>query len=1090
MTNKRKHVSSNNKKKSSKKSKLKKTDIVEEIDKLVKKEESSGYKHVPKNHMSLYENIEKSDYLEWPRKTKILLETIKDKAFNKKDAERLLKRYDNYALHLKETMEAVSRKNTVVGWGLSFFNSGLPFQKYSKNDLNKYMGLLFQKMLKIRQEINSKFIKFDVDTDDKEDIISVFGVADTLIEKRKKDGHLKSKDDIDNLIEKVIDESIHIYDHFDQLKDPKKDNLKTLKQFALVPYYRFTLTQWTKQMYKYYDNIDHLPVGLTKRELVNRVYKRFNDLKGSVPLSVLVGEQIEELYEYSEVVEKLGNGDPLKTVLKMANVPKSAIEAFMKNEQLRQKGLSLLESVSRKLILKGFSKALTVKKPEDPDKKRFTIIDDDDDDPVNNKNKKEEKDTKSDIIATLAVMGGFLGNMLESPTAKRTVIGLLNTIGSDASAQLAHQIDQLIAVGGDIDAIGQGALQIGGGLVTHSLTAVYTLLNSFNAMSFLAGAAITATASTLIYQLQKNVQEQIIDPMKTMKTKGYDFYKEFMKLIRETQGFTYKTHPELVYELGLTHLQQSLEIDAPKHIANNVKQILKKNPELKDAVGESLNKAKMYLEGTSETTIHHGFIPMAQLSELTLKMGRCFTHGKCVKGQDTLQYFKAFVDFVKNYFQDLETYKKNFEDWKRKYTTVNKLIEPPPPPPPLPSPTTPPEIPESPPPPPPPPSPTTPPEIPEPIPEPTPEIPEPIPEPTPEIPEPTPTTPHRELPYWYKIMISNNYPIFGQNSNSNMTFPPSSKPTPAPTHTPTPTTNRLLRFVGFFEGLGKCLGIRPPTDLSDKADVGRFFDEAQIKALESAKNHHLLEALTDAGLAWATGQVALPYIIGRLVTAGVASLVKGVWVCSNNEIPEPPKMVHPHCPPNGIPRGQPGSAACPPLSGGLLPGSRQKEIDPYAENTVLSGDLKVPEEQDIKATLGQGQIDPSKGTFNTQPVQPVTGDKDLRLVSNSTELDAINEQRMRESLTALGLLDLLSLNQQNRPLPDQLRQSRTIYYGGAQSGFSDPLTNPFSKFVWHAKDDRYYVKPTDSVNSFRRQVWRQKMINLGLDVVRQYPEAS
>lgn len=146
--------------------------------------------------------------------------------------------------------------------------------------------------------------------------------------------------------------------------------------------------------------------------------------------------------------------------------------------------------------------------------------------------------------------------------------------------------------------------------------------------------------------------------------------------------------------------------------------------------------------------------------------------------------------------------------------------------------------------------------------------------------------------------------------------------------------------------------------------------------------------------------------------------------------------------------------------------------------------------EELSKRLPGSQHGIGKGSIGYEQVQGVAGDDDLRITSIDAEHGASLEQRLRQSLTNLPLASILGINEQNRPLPGQLRQSRTIYHGGVQSGFNDPLTNPFSRFVWHAKDDRYYVQPVDSVNSFRRQNARQKMINLAAKEQIWYPEAS
>jgi len=85
---------------------------------------------------------------------------------------------------------------------------------------------------------------------------------------------------------------------------------------------------------------------------------------------------------------------------------------------------------------------------------------------------------------------------------------------------------------------------------------------------------------------------------------------------------------------------------------------------------------------------------------------------------------------------------------------------------------------------------------------------------------------------------------------------------------------------------------------------------------------------------------------------------------------------------------------------------------------------------------------------------------------------------------------LMQLNTQNRPLPTKLRQSRNIYIANPTSGFNDPFTNPFSRFVYKAKADKYYVQPTESTNPMRRQKARQNIIHIALRESQMYPEAA
>lgn len=126
----------------------------------------------------------------------------------------------------------------------------------------------------------------------------------------------------------------------------------------------------------------------------------------------------------------------------------------------------------------------------------------------------------------------------------------------------------------------------------------------------------------------------------------------------------------------------------------------------------------------------------------------------------------------------------------------------------------------------------------------------------------------------------------------------------------------------------------------------------------------------------------------------------------------------------------------------------------------------------------------------TRGVTATAGDRHTRLVNQDAENSAVVDQRIRESLTSLPLQYILQINEQNRSLPVNLRQSRSLYHGSVSSGFTDPLTNPFSRFVWHAKDDRYYVTPTESTNSFRRQHARQQLVNLAASEALLYPSAA
>ena len=239
----------------------------------------------------------------------------------------------------------------------------------------------------------------------------------------------------------------------------------------------------------------------------------------------------------------------------------------------------------------------------------------------------------------------------------------------------------------------------------------------------------------------------------------------------------------------------------------------------------------------------------------------------------------------------------------------------------------------------------------------------------------------------------------------------------------------------------------------------RVVNDAQLGATEGAKfgarQAFVTLATTQSPVA---AFEALAFHVIRGTATAVANSVKGA---PEQTLEFDPDQA-PTCPPGGIPRGEAGSSACPPPPPGLIPGTFLKEIDPFREGTVLT----------------------------RQKVVGTPGDSDLRLTNNTAENEAILEQRKRQSLTSLPLLDLLGVNEQNRPLPEQLGRARTIYYGGVQSGFTDPLTNPFSRFVWKAKDDRYWVRPSESHNSFRRQKARQQLINLGMNEQLMYPEAA
>lgn len=128
-------------------------------------------------------------------------------------------------------------------------------------------------------------------------------------------------------------------------------------------------------------------------------------------------------------------------------------------------------------------------------------------------------------------------------------------------------------------------------------------------------------------------------------------------------------------------------------------------------------------------------------------------------------------------------------------------------------------------------------------------------------------------------------------------------------------------------------------------------------------------------------------------------------------------------------------------------------------------------------------------TLRRRAVSGIAGDKRINYAMQQ-EQRAEQEQDKREALTSLKMADVLKINEDNRPLPSALRQSRSLYHGGVSSGFSDPITNPFSKFVYKAKADQYYVTPTESVNSFRRQKARQDMINLAMKEKLLYPLAA
>lgn len=138
-----------------------------------------------------------------------------------------------------------------------------------------------------------------------------------------------------------------------------------------------------------------------------------------------------------------------------------------------------------------------------------------------------------------------------------------------------------------------------------------------------------------------------------------------------------------------------------------------------------------------------------------------------------------------------------------------------------------------------------------------------------------------------------------------------------------------------------------------------------------------------------------------------------------------------------------------------------------------------------------GSTNAAAGGLQRSAVAGVAGDARINYAfQNQQKAQDAREQSKREALTSLKMADVLKINEDNRPLPMALRQSRSLYHGGVSSGFQDPITNPFSKFVYKAKADQYYVVPTESFNSFRRQKARQTMIDLAMKEKLMYPLAD
>ena len=908
-------------------------------------------------------------------------------------------------------------------------------------------------------------------------------------------------------------------------------NVKNVENMALVPYERLTLPKLKKKIQEYFRTFDHLPAGLTEEDLLNRVLAKKKKFTGNT-FEYILADEIENLSLYSAIVSI----NIKETVQETEKEKQEAVIQAMLNMQDKERIIPVTAMRATLLAYPEFHSRLysavkeamsIVAESEDPGSYAGALkvvgeitLDQTD----------EILESVPDLITKIKKFGGKV-----VPTITRHSRKALDKFIKDNSLRLSEFADKMRSIGnlglkgvalardlavkgavtaGELALIGAGmagakAIELGyqgaataGDLAVKGAAAAGDL--AFKGAAEFLAATLSAKIPVMAVLIAGGAVANIL---------YQNYVQRGKKLLGHTEGFTQKEHRDLIYDLGV----KSLATDASLHINANVRKILKDRA-LRESVSGALIKALSYLK-SAEISMY-GIMEYTRLQKMTMEIRKCFVYGKCVKGQDTRNFFTAYVDFVNNVFKTFTKpakpeppkgvtldqldknkaeFTKRYNAWKAEHFPEKNylpLIEPPPSLLQLPAP------------------PNKPPEqedvvgdgergdsVPMPV---EPDV-EAKGEPADILPDPgsgfTQYDPMGELNEFYKTYFHNpSRHMSGTKRKVPPTTcpttagptPPTGQPTATPTGQPTKAPDisqpQLSIYKAIFDAIGRCLQVAPPENVNDRSSVDRFWKEAEVKAIQDGRFHNIIAAISAASAAWSQG-VSLPRIVASLIAGGVISIINGVWTCMASKPVKKPKLVHPHCPPGGIPRGQPGSGTCPPHSGGLLPGSKQREIDPYREGTILSADIQVPEEEDIKVQAGEGRFN-EKGEFTTEPVKPVTGDKNLRLVSNSTELDAINEQRMRESLTALGLLDLLALNQQNRPLPEQLRQSRTIYYGGPQSGFSDPLTNPFSKFVWKSKADRYYVKPTDSVNAFRRQVYRQKMINLGMNEIRQYPEAA
>jgi len=1023
-----------------------------------------------------YKKIAQSDYITWGDNAWKTMRQLGHDGFAS-----LYKAAGPYQVNadlLRRVIEARKSRKSIAGWLVSGFKSKDDLTgNLSANDLDQLGLLLWNRLGELRDTYNRNFDHLKrskpelvKETEDKlvsrrGDEIDVTKAMDSSV---KKKGQLQHVNELSKMIHLIEDAGT------------SKEAAKNVKNMALVPHERLTLPKLKEKIREYFRTFDHLPAGLTEKDLLNRVLAKKKKFTGNT-LEYILADEIDNLSRWS-------------TLISVNTKPEGVETDKEKQEAVIQTMLHMMEV-------------------EDP-RRRGSIT-----------------ALRATLLANVEFHGKVYGMVKEAVKAVAeadgpgSYAGALHVVGKELLdktdeilkvvpelATKVHEIGGLTPLKEAAPIITRDYTQALAKLVQERPDMLSTFVNKMGAattsLTALAGKAAAAFAA-----LSLGAKVAIGATLAAGGAAAYAYYRSSLKrgkkILGITEGFTQKENHELIYDLGV----KSLASEASLHINASVRKILK-DKALRESVSGALTKALSHLE--SDAISAYGLMEDTRLQKMTMEMRKCFVYGKCVKGQDSRNFFTAYVDYVNNVFRPPTTTQKDeglsiaqldknkaefterYNAWKAKHFPEKKhlpAIEPPPPLLQLPAPDV--SDPDN--------------KVPPP-PGPEPgsgdgERQDPVPMPIepdikaaptdggPSLPDAgsgtTPYDPMAELNEFYKTYFHNpSRPMSGtKRKAAPTTCPTTAGPTAAPT-TQAPTISQVQSkaYKAIFSAIGRCLQVAPPDNINDKADVDRFWKEAEVKAIEDGRFHNIIGAISAAAAAWAQG-VSLPRIVASLISAGVISLINGVWTCMASKPVKKPKLVHPHCPPGGIPRGEPGSGACPPHSGGLLPNSKQKEIDPYREGTVLSADLQVPEEEDIKAQAGEGRFD-EKGAFTTQPVQPVTGDKDLRLVSNSTELDAINEQRLRESLTALGLLDLLALNQQNRPLPEQLRQSRTIYYGGPQSGFSDPLTNPFSKFVWKAKADRYYVKPTDSVNAFRRQVWRQKMINLGMNEIRQYPEAA